>query len=941
MNYQQLTVLIPSHGLEDLPTDLAEKPAASLLNCFACLWHPRLLQSAGKLPRWYRADSPDFTATEQLFLVPITSVDQLPTDWMKEVKALQSTVVSGEHEREKILAQALASLEPVPTLNDDLTADFLAFGTTWLLIELLTRRMRSYSNMDEIGLEREMLAAADAACQGHAETARKHLGVCFEKLLEARERFYPVDCFLLDLCLVSPETVNENFARLLESPVPVNLQAPGKDWLKILEQEPLWQERIRSAIERKTAELTGGDDEELPTTLLSLDTTIWHLQQGQKIFTETFGHRPVTWVRKRFGLGTHLPQILNRMGYQGALHVLLDDGLYPDQEQSQSRWDGNSGLGISAMSRIPIAADSASGILRFAERMADSMDMDHVAAVIFARWPDLRTPYLNDLRRAHRYHPVLGKFVRFEEFFAHADGPVRQSTHAPREYLSPGLVHAAAASEPDPVTRYLRAWKRERAFLEVDWSHQISRLLREEFGPDTSSLELEQVVRAAHPEASDDVQAAADRAIQLAKIDAAAQLHTLLATGGEQGNGVLVINPLSFPRRALIEWPSRETTPEPDPNVLGVQVDSERTLVLVNLPPCGFVWLRGTTSTPNRPAGKRPLAEDLILRNETFEVHLSQATGGIAAIQTYRRSPNRLSQQLALRFPYEKLIQSGEGEERTSSKTFYTSMQLRESRIISEGPLVGEIETLGDLLDESAGEVVATYRQRTRVTRGRPVIDVDLELSSARDVAGDPWTNYIGCRFAWQHLDVALTGSAQQGAHAVAATRIESPQYLEIADDEFRTTLLTPGMPFFRKTGERMLDLLLVTEGERSRNFQFSVAIDSKYPMQASLDAFSSPLVVTTATRPAEGSRTGWFFGLSAANVQLTRILPSSQPRSLIVRLLETEGRGRVLGLQCFRNPIAARQVNFQGETITELRIDDAVNVEISPYEICDIELTF
>jgi len=940
MNYQQLIVLIPSHGLEDLSVELAEKPAASLLNCFACLWHPRFIAATEVLPRWHRADAPEFHTGPNLILVPLPSMELLPAGWLNEARQAGNVIVSGEHEREKILTQALAPEPDHPPLDADLVADFLAFGTTWLFVELLTRRMRSYSNLDEIALLREMQAAARAACDGESERARKHLTVCYEKLLEQRERFYPVECFLLDLCLVTPETAGEQLQQLLLSSVPLNLMAPGKTWRTIVERDPAWTERIRSASERKIVELVGGEEEELVTTLLPLEATIWQLSQGHQFYERTFGVRPVTWGRKRFGLGAHLPQILCRFGYRGALHLLLDDGLYPDDEQTQARWEGSNGSVLNAISRIPLAADGAAAMLRFADRMSESMDMDHVAAVLFARWPDMRTPWMADFRRAHAYAPVLGKFVRFEEFFSHADGPGRRAAHAAADYLSPSLVHAVAAGEANAISRYEHCWQQERDFLNADWARQMSRLLRGQFGPDETAQELERTVREAHPDADAESQRSAHEMIEKTQSAAVADLQALLCTNGSPGPGVLILNPLSFPRKVLVDWPAG-TIPPRDPAVLGVQIENERVQALVQLPPCGFLWLRGVPQHSNTAPGKTPLAEELLLRNEHFEVRLSHLTGGIAGIQTYRRSPNRISQQVALRFPHEKLVSTGTGEERQSTKTFYTSMQLRESRILSEGPLIGEVETLGDLIDDHAETVVGTYRQRTRIVRGRPVVEVNLEISPAQEISGDPWTNYIGCRFAWQHIDVALTGSMQQAAQPASSQRLETPQFLEIADDDFRTTLLTPGRPFHRKTGERMLDQLLIVEGEHQRHFRFGVAVDAKYPMQVSLDLYSSPIVIPTSTHPGEESRTGWFFGLSAANVQLTRILPSSRPECVIVRLLETEGRARVLGLQCFRTPRAARQIDFRGETITELHIDDAVNVEISPYEICDVELTF
>ena len=46
MTYADLVTLVPSHSLEDFPTELPEKEAASLLNSWVVPWHPRLLASA-------------------------------------------------------------------------------------------------------------------------------------------------------------------------------------------------------------------------------------------------------------------------------------------------------------------------------------------------------------------------------------------------------------------------------------------------------------------------------------------------------------------------------------------------------------------------------------------------------------------------------------------------------------------------------------------------------------------------------------------------------------------------------------------------------------------------------------------------------------------------------------------------------------------------------
>ncbi|MCA8996688.1 MAG: hypothetical protein KDA80_06880, partial [Planctomycetaceae bacterium] len=862
-----------------------------------------------------------------------------PGTWVERARREGSQVLVGLHDREEMVSQALAPLGELRQVDAGLVADFLALGAIHLQTELLTRHMRNFSQIDEVHMQRELTAAAKAAIHQDEVAAKKHLHHCFEILQECRERFYPVDSYLIDLCLLSPDFVNDKLAALLASSQPTNLYMRGQDWQTAVEKDPAWKDRIREAVQAGTIEILGGEQEELGTTLLALEATLHQLELGRNQLEELFGVKPVTWCRRKFGVGSHLPQILDRLGYTGALHVVLDDGIYPDDEQTNLRWEGSDGSTIPAFSRIPLAADSASSMLRFPVRMSESMDYDHVAAVAFARWPEMKTPFLEDFRRAHAYGPILGKFVTFADFFDTTTSPGRISDFRAGGYLSPTLSFSVARQEPDPISRFIRYWKRYYEFLKTDWILAIGDLIRSRRGNDRRTG-LDQMVHAAHPEATKETIESANTTLTETLQEAHSSLVPLLTSKGKEGAGVLVVNPLSFPRRVVIEWPV-EGHPPADPCVVRQQRDSNRTLVQLELPPCGFVWLASEkNAVDNTSGGKTSMAEDLILRTDNFEVQMSDVTGGIAKVMTYRRSPNRISQQVALRFANEKTVTVGEGEEQETFKTWYTAMQMRESRTLSEGPLVGEIETLGDLLDESTGNVVATYRQRTRVRRGSNVIDVELELSPSTMPSGSPWTNYIGCRFAWRHEDVAITASMQQGAHAVKMERIEAPQYIELADDAFRTTLLYPGIPFHRKTGERMLDTMLLVEGETARNFQFSIAIDEKYPMQATLDRFSEPVVVPTQSRPAGSSQMGWFFQTGAANVQLTRILESEN--GTIVRLLETEGRTRTIFLECFKPPTTARQVDFRGQTISTLKVEEGrVQVEVAPYEICDVELQF
>ena len=128
MSLQDIVILVPSHSLEDFPTEQADKPASSLLNTFAVAWHPELLAWTGALPRWRRADEPSALHSGQLIFVPTVCDDWLPHGWVDDARAAGATVVSGLHERAEIAAAAVAALPERYDIATDLVDDFFSLG---------------------------------------------------------------------------------------------------------------------------------------------------------------------------------------------------------------------------------------------------------------------------------------------------------------------------------------------------------------------------------------------------------------------------------------------------------------------------------------------------------------------------------------------------------------------------------------------------------------------------------------------------------------------------------------------------------------------------------------------------------------------------------------------------------------------------------------------
>ncbi len=421
MTYADLNVLIPSHSLEDFPSELGEQQAASLLNAFAAVWHPAALAAAGVVPSWHRADEPPQDVENRLIIVPTPSEDWLPHGWIESAREKGATVISGLCDRQPMIDAVLAGCPSNDSGDANLVADFLALGSCHLQLELLTRQMHHYSQFDEVHLQREAMAAAEAALADDAPAARTHLQSCFDLLTESRERFYPVECYLLDLCLLIPRLADEKVANIINDDEPINFLVTAQDLQEVADERPELVARLREAWEAGTIDIAGGEILERPSPLLSLQSVLWAFDRGHQMFQKLMGRRPTTWGRRRFGLTTQMPQILSKWGYHSALHFVLDDGIYPDAEQSKIRWEGCDGTVIDATTRIPLAADSASSFLRFSSRMAESMEEDAVAALFFARWPEIKAPWLNDLRRMQRYSPCLGRFVTLNDFFEHTD----------------------------------------------------------------------------------------------------------------------------------------------------------------------------------------------------------------------------------------------------------------------------------------------------------------------------------------------------------------------------------------------------------------------------------------------------------------------------------------------------------------------------------------
>ncbi|HQU43802.1 MAG TPA: hypothetical protein PK867_13380, partial [Pirellulales bacterium] len=453
MSYLELAILLPCHSLEDFPVYQEGPEAEGLLAAWSALWHPVLLADAGRLPTWYRADSPPDEVADRLFVVPAPSEPLLIAGWTSRAHDERACVVRKTRERDQLVAAALAKLPDAPQVDRELTADFLALGVCYLLVELLTRQMRYMSNIDEIHLRNQAVAAATAACEGRHDDAREKLRACFEVLTEARERFYPVEAYLIDLVLVAPTTLGASLRQELADPVPKSLLISGELVERLAEQQPETLAALREALERTSVSLVGGEYLEDEVPVLPIESVRHEIERGLAACQRVLQSRPRVYGRRRFGLSPVLPALLNSAGFTGALHFTLDEGQFPHSGQGKTRWEGLDASSIDALSRLPLDASKAESVLSYSRKMGETMDMDHVATLVFAHWPGQSNPFFSDLRRMAAYAPALGRFATLDDYFQKTDRPGELTKFRADQYRAPYLRQAIIREEANPLSR--------------------------------------------------------------------------------------------------------------------------------------------------------------------------------------------------------------------------------------------------------------------------------------------------------------------------------------------------------------------------------------------------------------------------------------------------------------------------------------------------------
>jgi hypothetical protein len=400
--------------------------------------------------------------------------------------------------------------------------------------------------------------------------------------------------------------------------------------------------------------------------------------------------------------------------------------------------------------------------------------------------------------------------------------------------------------------------------------------------------------------------------------------------------GYLLLNPCGFARRAALELGPASRPLPVGGAVKACQLDGDKLRAVVEVPALGFAWL-----PREGPPGTAPMAARLRLgdqasnsiRNEFFEAEVDPVTGGLKAIRDYRTRVNRLGQQLVFN-PGSRMV-------------------VKDVRVTSSGPALGEIVSEGVLIGEQ-DQVLAGFRQRLRAWMGRPLLEIRIELAPTQPPAGYGWHAYYGARFAWREERAALFRAINGTGFHTTHPRPQSPDYLEVRLHPQSTAILTGGLPFHQRQGGRMVDVILVPEGEKASVFELGIVLDRDQPMQTAL-GYASPLaVVPTAKGPPHVGAAGWLFHVDASNLLLTRLVPgtvearpdaapaSGPADAITARLLECANYSGFAEFRCVRDPRRAAILDGRGQQLVQANTHgDVVNLEVSPNDLVHVQVEF
>jgi alpha-mannosidase len=772
---------------------------------------------------------------------------------------------------------------------------------------------------------------ADASSSQSTDAWLDHLRVAAQKLLAAREVLYPVAIHWLDLCVLSEGDFDKPLPAAIELGVPTNLVASASVLEKLSRHAPEKFAIVKALVERETVEVCGGDFLERDDALLPYDSQLWNLREGLTSTKRLTGQDVRVYARRRFGFHPRTVQLLASHGVTKLLFILFDDvaGI-PSFHTPTIAFTAPDGKQIDAFVRPPKPGGKIETYFNLGNTWFKTTREDHSATVCIAHDAGSELPWHRDLVALSRLAPVLGTWTTFSQYLSQVSPGEYPVTPVADDFHHDALSERTAAKASDPVSGFVRHWRTRRR-IDSCWTYAaLHRALCGESDSLHVADHLESIERVFETQPTLGVEPGGLTEIETQVTQALAE--RLQSRSADNQPGVMLLNPCGFPRRYVLELEGATAPISIEGVVKACQFEKGVNRVVVEAPALGFAWIprSGPPGTPPMPHRLRMAdAKSLTIRNEFFEAEVDSQTGGLKGIRDLKTLINRIGQKLVFN-PGSRPV-------------------ARKVEVTSSGPALGEIIAEGVLLGEQDQEL-ATFTQRFRAWLGRPLLEMRIELTPKQPPAGYPWHAYFAARFAWRderaHLFRGLGGCSFLTTHP----RPQSPEFLDLRMGRAATAIFPNGLPFHQKQDGRMVDVILVPEGETATTFDLGIALDRDQPMLTAWGLASPLAVVPTTKGPPHVGASGWLFHLDLPSLILTRLLPGTRERiagperrdAIVAQLLECSGFPAHAELRCVRNPKRAVALTGQGDFSMDCYVrEDAVTIDVAAHDWAQVQIEF
>jgi Glycosyl hydrolases family 38 N-terminal domain len=926
MQARELVLLSPHRFPTDSSPILGSDEIACFLNAWSVLWHPALLLDATGPPRVAYPYDHENPGAGSVYALPENPQPTLPADWEQKAHAAGAIAFQAGPER----AQTLASLEEALEVRQGKPeasqrrfaeaelAPFFAIGLGHALVVTLFEAMEHENTLASADFWQAVQQAAQSFTQGDQDATRQHLQVAADCLRTAREVLYPVEIYWLDLCLLGDKSEEQLLPRAVEAKTPMSLMTAASTLAAWEREYPERLAAVRAAVESDKLEVCGGvavehDDAELP-----VESQLWNLRKGQEEYKRLLGRPVKVFARRRFGVHPHTPLLLQSNGIRHAVLVPFDDAVLPSYRGTIVNWPSPDGKQVESLTRMPHSADLPQTFFHLAAYLRQTIAEDHAATLALLHRRQPACPWYEDLLGLQSFGPVFGNWFMLSNYLGEVQASEYASASTPDEFRGDVLGKRVDGGDPAPVSYFAGHARARRRLdqvrtlvaLQRSWAGSKDPL---NLAPALAVLEDEFEKTGVLGSRLDD--------IQKSVMDVLAS--GLLARAQGQTPGTLLLNPCGHTRRAVLQMP-HEGPPLPlDGPIRAAQFSAGMARLVVEVPGLGFAWIprSGPAGTP-APAGRLRLADGRCVRNEFFEAEIDSDTGGLRAFRDLRKRVNHLGQQL--------VYNPG------------SVMRVRDIRVTSTGPALGELISEGDVLDDKQ-HVLASYQQTLRAWLGRPLLELNIKIDPVQPVRGHAWHAYFASRFAWRDERAVVLRGVFGPGYTTTTAHPETPDYLEIRSSATNTVIFPGGLPFWQRQGGRMVDLLLLTEGEQARSFDVGLCLDWRLPLQTAQGLISPMPALAVEKGPPHVGAAGWLFHLNATNLLITSMEACPDGRAaIIVRVQETHLQAGQAEMRCVRNPKSAQIVDAQGNVVAGATVqDDAVLFDFAPGDLLHLRVEF